>query len=175
MQAAISLLKKHRHFLISAVILMILPVLFNVIALWQEAGSTIALQLIRGTYRCYGGFVCNPLPKMLLDMFGFSLILTGLALLIIHLSTRASWRRLHPAPRFALRVLLALPTSAVISYVSGSIMPLSWLPVLHDYLLGLPASPFASLGSWVSLFPATAVVLILAIHMIGAGANSAPP
>jgi hypothetical protein len=136
-----TLFKRNRQLLLAASILAILPVLFNLAVLWLEVGSNVVFQLVRGTYRCYWGSVCNPLPEILFKLFGFSLILFGLALCILFFVTHKALRGLHPVVRFVIRILLVLATSAVFSYyVAGFLMPILWLPVFGDYLLGLPVS-----------------------------------
>ena len=154
---------RNRRLFITASILASLLIIFDLVALWHEAGPTTSAQLLRGNFICFSGFACKPFPRLLTQVFGSSLFLAALALLPLFLFAHAPLSRLHLALRIIIGLLVVLPISAFFSVASGYFMPLIWLPVVHDYLLGLPVSVFAISGSWAFVFPATAITMILGI------------
>ena len=164
MQKSTSIFGRNKQLGLALVALFLVPVLFNIVALWNEVGFDIFLQTITGTYTCFSGFVCNPLPEILFEVMGTSFILTALALLMVLLGNLGVIRRLPTMLKFLLRFFLIIISSVVFTNVSGVFMPLSWLPVFNDYLLGLPGSTFAIIGSWIFVFPITLVVLFLAVR-----------
>ena len=166
MQKTLLILGRNKQLRLALVVLFTLPVLFNIVALWNEVGFDTFLRTITGTYTCYSGFVCNPLPEILFELTGISFILTALALLLMVMVTLSVLRRLPSVLRFLFRLFVIIASSVVFSNVSGVFMPLSWLPVFNDYLLGLPVSTFAVIGSWIVVFPTTLVVLFLTVRVL---------
>lgn len=143
---------------------MLVPIVFNLFALWIEIGSKTLLQVLSGTYTCFTGFTCNPLPKILFEIFRASFALAILALLTIVLLTRRFIYQLNNALRFSFRLLLIGSVSVIFRYVSGFFMPLSWLTTFNDYLLGFPVSPIAVFWSWILVFPIIFIVLYVRIQ-----------
>ena len=45
-------------------------------------------------------------------------------------------------------------------------MPLVWLPVFGDYLLGIPVSLIAAKASWYVVFPLVVVIFLLAVYRV---------
>ncbi len=145
-------------------VLFLVPILFNAIALWHDIGVHTLLEAITGNYIGFTGFVYNPLPEILSELVVISFILTLLSLIIIILSNLKILRRLPTVLRLILRVVLILLSSVVFTNASGVFMPLSWLPKFNDYLLGMPVSEFATIGSWVFVFPSTMIAFFLAVR-----------
>ena len=62
-------------------------------------------------------------------------------------------------------LFMALLMAAIFGIASGYVMPLVWLPVFHDYLLGLPASDFMLDWSYRLILPATAAILLFVMQL----------
>jgi len=69
------------------------PILLNAVGIWQNVGTNVILQLLRGTYSPYPykslGVIYNPLPEIFLKLLLFTSMLGFLAWLIIFISNKA--------------------------------------------------------------------------------------
>jgi hypothetical protein len=166
MKQAFLIFRRNKQLRIEILILFLMPILFNAMALWHDIGVQTLWQAISGNYVGFTGFVYNPLPEILFEVVSTSLILTALSLLVICIANVKMVRHSPAALKFPLRLFLILVSSVVFGDVSGFFMPLSWLPEFNDYLLGIPGSTFAVIGGWVFVFPATLIVLFLAIRAL---------
>jgi hypothetical protein len=145
-----------------------LPLLLNVAAIWLEIGKGGMLRLLNGTYQ-----PSNPnLPlasrsEILSDLLPIIALLGLLSWLVIFVSNKAFFQK-QPLIAKSVETLLAVSLVArVFEIVTGWIMPLAWLPQFHDYLLGLPGSGFMLQWSRWLVLPATAIILFIAVLLSG--------
>jgi hypothetical protein len=54
-------------------------------------------------------------------------------------------------------------------------MPLVWLPVFGDYLLGIPVSLIAARASWYVVFPLVILIFVLAVYRTTDEGNEKAP
>jgi hypothetical protein len=150
-------------------LLLLLPLVINAMAIQQEIGSDVKgmWQLLNGTYQ--------PLDPNL-PFASLSEILSGLlptvALLgfIVWLAFFASNTMFFQKQWLIVRILetllVVLFVAKVFEIAAGFLMPLVWIPEFIDPL-GLPGSTFALNWSRWFIFPATAMVLFVAIMLSG--------
>jgi len=159
-------LRRNRPTVATFLSLILLPALFNLVVMWLEVGSDVLLPAISCAGECSIYCTCYPIPGVLLGLSGFSLLLGAVALLGIHVSTRAWLTKLPRVVRLLFVLLLAISTAILFRYVGGFLMPVVWLPVFGDYLLGFPVSSSADKASWYVIFP-----LVIAIFLLAAFRN----
>jgi hypothetical protein len=145
------------------VALTLLPVVFSLGILWLEEGSATVAQLLAGTFECSPGHPCQPMTDIFIQLTGISALLSLFALAAIFLSRSRPLDRLTQPIRIIVQLLIVISVAALFRYVSGFIMPLVWLPVLHDYLIGIPASQIAPPASWIVVFPLVLFICVLAL------------
>jgi hypothetical protein len=156
-------LPRSRRTLAIFLALMLLPLLFNLIVMWKEAGLQASYQAIAGTYECSTGLPCAPFPKVILALSAPSLLLSLFAVFTIHLARGVWLVKLPRVLSLSTSCVLGISTAIIFRYVAGLLMPLAWLPVFGDYLLGMPVSPTAETASWYGLFPLVIVVFTVAV------------
>ncbi len=146
-----------------------MPFLLNIVAIWQDIGIASILKMLNGTYpRPLLGFLggaYNPFPEILLKLLLFVATLGLLAWLMVFISSKAFFQKQPQVAKFFEIGVMALLAAVVFGIVAGLFMPLVWLPKFHDYLLGLPASPFMVHWSRWFIFPATTIILFIAISL----------
>ena len=147
MHSAYRHLRTNRRLIASLSGLVLLPLIFNLVVMAIEKGSRAIAPVIAG---------------VLLPLAGLSLLATAVALAAVYLSKRAFLLRLPKPVSLISRVLLAVSVGMLFRDVAGLIMPLVWLPLFGDYLLGLPVSPLADSGSWYVVFPLVVVIFSIA-------------
>jgi hypothetical protein len=144
-----------------------LPLLLNVMAIRQDVGTDSLQKIWNGSYpNPFGGFLggsYNPLPGILLNLLLLSAALGLLAWLMIFICNKAFFTKQKLIARLIETVFATSLIARVFVIVSGFLMPLVWLPKFHDYLLGLPASPFMMNWSRWLILPATIVILCSAV------------
>lgn len=152
------------------------PLLLNVVALWQEAGTASILQMLKGEFSHPSGYnPQNPLPKI-----HSSLLLTVapvglLAWLMIFISNRVLFQKQPLLARLLEFLLAASIVAKVLEVVAGFFMPLVWLPEIHDYHLGIPVSEFVFRWSRWFVLPSTAVILFIAMLLSGMNKKTGSP
>ncbi len=141
-----------------------LPLLLNVMAIRQDVGTDSIQKMWNGSYpHPFTGFLggsYNPLPGILLNLLLLSAALGLLAWLMIFICNKAFFQKQKLIARLIETVFAASLIARVFVIVSGFLMPLVWLPKFHDYLLGLPVSPFMINWSRWLVLPATVVILL---------------
>ncbi len=147
------------------------PLLLNAIAIWQDVGTASILKMWNGTYPSpflgFLGGAYNPLPKIFLKLLLFVAAL-GLGLLVwlmVFISCKAFFQKQSQVAKLVEIGVMALLTAAVFEVVAGFFMPLVWLPIFHDYLLGLPASSFMIDWSRWFILPTTTIILFITIFL----------
>ncbi len=139
---------------------LLLPLLLNAAAMWRDISTTTMVQMWNGSYPDpFTGFLggpYNPLPGIFLKLFLYTAGLGLLIWLMIFISNKTFFRKQSLAARIGETALVVLLITAVTTFVSGFVLPLVWLPKLHDFLLGLPGSSFAVVWSLWLIAPATA-------------------
>lgn len=140
---------------------------FNTVALWQNVGWDVILQILSNRYSPYPynsfQIIYNPLPAIVIELIPIDVFLVFLAWFAVFISARVLFRRLPPILKYSIICLLAVALARVFAITAGWAMPLVWLPKFHDYLLGMPVSTFAIYWSdWV-VFPVTALILAYAM------------
>jgi hypothetical protein len=152
-------------------LLLCVPLFLNAAAIWQDIGTDGIRQLLRGDYSSYPntllGDVDNPIPEIVLNILLFTAALGLLAWFMLFISNRVFFQKQPLAAKVGEALVMAWFVAAVFERITGSIMPLAWLPKFHDYLLGLPSSSFMVDWSHWLVFPTTAVVLFGAVFLSG--------
>jgi hypothetical protein len=147
------------------------PMLLNGAAIGKDLGTNGILQILRGTYSAYPyqllNIPHNPLPEILLNLLLITVPLGFLAWLMLVLSNQPFFQKQPLALRIIETLLAASLSAAVFAAVSDFLMPLAWLPKLHDTLLGLPLSPFMMKWSGWLVFPLTVMLLCSAVLFSG--------
>ena len=145
-------------------LVLFLPLLLNGVAIWLEIGNRGTLQLLSGTYH-----PSNPnLPiaslwEILLQLLPIIMFLCLFCWLVIFVSNRAFFQKQRLTVKILETLLLALFIAKVFEIAAGVVMPLAWLPQFNDFLLGLPGSDFAADWSRWFIFPATTIILFIAL------------
>ena len=147
------------------------PPLLNALAIWQDVGTDSILKMWNGTYQHpllgFLGGPYNPLPEIYLKLLLFTAALGLLAWLMIFISNKAFFQKQHRIAKFCETLLMAWLVAVIFEVITGFFMPLVWLPVFHDYLLGLPVSSFMEDWSHWLVLPTTALFLFIAIFLSG--------
>ncbi len=153
-----------RQWLLLLLVLSLSPLL-NAVAIWMKIGTVGTLQLLNGTYQPSDTFL-PPASRseILLDLLPVIAILGLLSWLVIFVSNRAFFQRQWLIAKLFETLLLALLIAKVFEIATGFFMPFAWLPQFSDYL-GLPASPFTADWSRWFIFPATAMLLFIAMSL----------
>lgn len=140
------------------------PIVLNAVAIWQDVGITSLRKMWEGSYPDpdvgFLGGPYNPLPEIAWDLFLHTLTLGIIAWLIILLSNQAFFQR---QPRIIQGIelgILSLLSAVFFALIAGIFMPFVWLPKFHSYLLGAPASPFATRWSLWMILPITLALFI---------------
>jgi hypothetical protein len=140
------------------------PLLLNIVAIWQDAGSVTLRRMWEGSYPDpFVGFLggpYNPLPEIAGKLLLFSAALGILGWSTILLSNQAFFQQ---QPRLVQSVelgVLSLFIALVFTVASGFFMPLIWLPMFNDYQLGIPASQVAASWCWWMVLPVTLALFI---------------
>jgi len=144
------------------------PLLINAVAIWQDIGTASILKIWNGTYKPSLYLVAyNPLPEISLKLLLFTVALGLLAWLMVFISNKAFFQKQLLIAKFCETLLMAWLVAVVFDVVTGFFMPLVWLPIFHDYLLGLPVSSFMLDWSRWLVLPTTALILFIAIFLSG--------
>ena len=140
-----------------------LPLLLNAVAIWLEIGSVGTLQLLSGTYH-----PSNPnlplasLSEILLNLLPIMMFLGSLSWLVIFVSNRAFFQKQRLIVKILETLVAALFVAKVFEIAAGIFMPFAWLSQFGDYL-GLPGSVFTANWSRWLIFPATTIILFIAL------------
>jgi len=141
-----------------------LPLLLNAMAIWLEIGSAGTLQLLGGTYQPSNPNLPPASPlEILSGLLPIATFLGFIAWLVIFVSNRAFFQKQRLIVKMFETLLLVLFIAKAFEIATGVIMPLAWLPQFNDYLLGLPSSVFTVNWSRWFIFPATAIILFIAL------------
>jgi len=146
-------------------VLVLIPFVFNVFALWVDVGSITFQELLNGSYSCWWGFECNPLPEVIQALFLFSLLLSLITQLPVFLASVFSRSKFPKLIKSFFVLLIVLGTGAVVRFVSGNLMPSIWLSSLYNYNFGFPVSHYAMNRSWSIVFPAVVILLLLSVYI----------
>ena len=148
---------------------LIMPLLLNAVAIWQDVGVASILKMLNGTYpRPLLGFLggtYNPLPGIFLKLLFFVIALGLLTWLMVFMSSKVFFQKQPQVAKLFEIGVAALLIAIVFVVVAGFLMPLVWLPIFHSYLLGLPASPFMEYWSRWFILPTTAIILFIAMFL----------
>ena len=140
-----------------------IPLLLNAVGIWQNVGTNVILQLLRGTYSPYPyksfGVIYNPLPEIFLKLLLFAAALGFLAWLIVFISNKAFFNKQPLITKVCETLLMACLVGLIFETITGVAMPLVWLPKFHDYILGLPGSSFMVEWSHWLVLPTTVIIL----------------
>jgi hypothetical protein len=146
-------------------LVLLLPLLLNAVAIWMKIGTAGTLQLLNGTYQ-----PSNPnlpiasLPEILLELL-FNVALLGLlSWLSIFVSDRAFFQKQGLIVKSLEILLMVLLIAKAFEVASGFFMPFAWLPEFFDQI-GIPLSPFTATWSRWFIFPATAIILFVALTL----------
>jgi len=147
------------------------PLLLNAVAICQDVGIASILKMWNGTYPNFlGGFLggpYKPLPEIFLKLLLFSAALGLLAWLMVLISNKTFFQRQPRIIIFCETFLMTFLVAIVFGFISGYFMPLVWLPLFHNYQLGLPGSSFMVDWSRWLVFPTTVIFLFSAIFLSG--------
>src|ERR1700690_2414447 len=150
-----------------------IPVLLNAVAIWQAVGAKVIFQILRGTYS-YGydihnglDFDHNPFPEVLWNLFLYSVPLGLPAWFMIFLSNRVFFKKQPLIVKLCETFFLAWLVAAIFEFITGFFMPLAWLPVFFNTLGPFVGSDFVLYWSRWLVFPATAIILFVAIFLSG--------
>ncbi len=160
-----------RRQLILLLLALCVPILLNAIAIWQDVGTDSMLKIWNGAYKdpfgiyTYGPYY--PLPEIFLNLLLIAIPPGLLAWLMIFISNAVFFQKQPLMLKLIETFLSAWFVAKVFEVVAGFLMPLSWLPKFHDYLLGLPGSAFTYEWSRGLVFPVTAVTLSIAVFLSG--------
>ncbi|MGZ3951950.1 MAG: hypothetical protein ACXVBZ_11165 [Flavisolibacter sp.] len=142
-----------------------LSTLLNAVAIWLDIGTGGTLRLLKGTYQPSNlNLPLASLPEILADLLPIVALLGLLSWLVIFVSNRAFFQRQWFIVKISETLLVALVIAKVFEIAAGFFMPFAWLPQFVDYL-GLPASPFMTDWSRWFIFPATAILMFIAISL----------
>ena len=158
-------LGKYKLSIVMYLVLVLIPFVFNVFALWVDAGSITFQELLNGSYTCWWGFECNPLPEIIRTLFIFSLLLSLFTQLPVFLASAFSRSKFPKLIKSIFVLLIVLGTSAVVRSVSGDLMPSIWLSSLYNYNFGFPVSHYAMTYSWSIVFPTVVILLLLSVYI----------
>ena len=146
-------------------LLLLLPLGLNTAAIQQVIGKKGMLQLLSGTYQ-------PPDPN--LPFASRSEILSGVLPIIaflgfiiwlaIFVSNTPFFQKQWLIARISETILVGLFVAKVFEITAGFVMPLIWLPQFIDSL-GVPGSVFASNWSRWFIFPATTIILFVALML----------
>lgn len=153
-------------------LLLSLPLLLNAVAIWLDIGADGVLHLLSGTYNpnlSYSSFNPNTLLSSLLEILSELLpilaLLGILAWLVILASNSSFFQKQRLTAKLLETLLVVLFIAKIFEIASGTFMPLAWLPKFHAIIGLLPISPFMANWSRWFIFPATAIVLFIAITL----------
>jgi hypothetical protein len=143
-----------------------LPILLNALAIQHEIGENGMMQLLSGTYQ-----PSNPnlphvsLLEILSSLLPTTIFLGFMCWLILFVSNQIFFQKQHLIAKLLESFIGVMLIAKIFEIASGIIMPLAWLPQFNDYLLGLPASEFTANWSRWLIFPATAIILFVALML----------
>ena len=146
-------------------LVLLLPLLLNAVAIWLKIGTAGTLQLLSSTYQ-----PSNPnlpiasLPDILSELLFNVAGLGLLSWLAIFVSNRAFFQKQGLIVKSLETLLMALLIAKVFEVASGFFMPFAWLPEFYDQI-GFPISPFMADWSRWFIFPATAIILFVALTL----------
>jgi hypothetical protein len=156
-------IQKRQWLLLSLVIL--LPLLLNSVAIWLKIGTTGMLRLLSGTYQPSNPNLPTASLSAILSELLFNTAVLGLvSWLAIFMSNRAFFQKQGLIVKNLEILLMVLFIAKMFEAISGFFMPFAWLPEFYD-LLGLPGSPFTATWSRWFIFPATAIILFVALTL----------
>jgi hypothetical protein len=145
--------KRQWFFLLLA---LLLPLLLNAVAIWQDIGvNTLFFENL------------NTLPKIFIQLLLTIMILGLLVWFILFISNKKIFQKQQQLIKFFEISLMALLVAVIFTVVTGFFIPLVWLPIFHDYLLGLPGSSFMVRWSRLLLFPSATIILFIALYLSG--------
>lgn len=161
-------IQKRQMFLL--LLVLSVPLLLNAVAIWQDVGTDVILQILRGTYSPYPqrlvGVTHNPLLEIFLNLLPFAALLGLLAWLVVFISNKSFFQKQPPVAKFCETLLMTLLVAVIFTFVTDFFMPLVWLPRFHDSL-GLPGSAFMHYWSLWLVFPTTTFILVGAVFLAG--------
>ena len=148
------------------------PLLLNVVAIWQYVGTTSILKMWNGTYpNPFTGFLggpYNPLPEIFLNLLVSTAPLGFLAWILIFISNKDFFQKQPLIAKLFEAVLMASVIAVVFAIVTGIFMPLVWLTIFRNSPSpGIPGSAFILDWSRWLVLPATAIILFGAILLSG--------
>ncbi len=169
-----SFFQKYRLSVIAFFGIALLPITFNIYALRADVGANTFQELLNGTYICPFGFKCNPFPEIILDLLKLSLIISLATQFPVFLSAKCFPSNPPKLIKLFCMLPLLLATGYFVGYVSSRFLPLVWLPRLHNYNFGLPASKIAITHSWHLVLPAVFALIVSVYVRVGESKSSEP-
>ncbi len=144
-------------------LLILLPLMINALAIQHEIGTKGIFKLLSGTYQPSDpNLPFASLSEILSGLLPTIAFLGFIIWLVIFVSNRVFFQRQWLIATIFEILFIVLFVAKVFELVTGFLMPLTWLPQFIDSL-GLPGSEFASNWSRWFVFPATAIILFVAL------------
>jgi hypothetical protein len=134
--------------------------------MYYEVGSDTIYSVLDGSFKCLFGGACHPIRTISLGLVAWSGGLAAFATFAIYLSTKFLILRVSHLLSITMTVLISAIIAVIYRYVAAFFMPIVWLTVFNDYMLGLPASYYAYKASWL-LYPSTFLLATIAVSKIG--------
>lgn len=142
-----------------------LPLLLNAVAIWLDIGSDGTLHLLNGSYKPNNpNLPIASLSGIILDLLFNIALLCLLSWIVIFVSNRPFFQKQWLIAKLFETLLAVLFIAKVFEIVTGFFMPFAWLPEFHDQI-GIPGSSFTSYWSRWFIFPATTVILLIAVFL----------
>ena len=157
-----------RQFVLLLVALSV-PLLLNAVAIWQDVGKIVILQILRGTY----GY-SNPFPEIILGLPHAVFPLALLFWFIVYMSNRAFFQKQPLIAKLIEALLMAWLVALFFDTVTSFFMPFKWVFILHP-TYNFPSSEFVSHWSHLLVLPTTFISLFIAIILSGIKAKDASP
>lgn len=155
-------------------VLTLIPFTFNMYALWLDVGQATFQKLIDGSYMCWWGFECNPLPDIIRSLLVFSFILSLFVQFSVFLSSKLFKSKIPNYSKYIFVILIIFGTGKIIEITSGRIMPTIWLSHLHNYNFGIPANLYAITYSLYIVFPVSLFLILLSVFIRAREEKSEP-
>jgi hypothetical protein len=146
-------------------LLLLLPLLLNAVAIRLSIGKIGTLQLLRGIYQpSDSNLPIASLPAILSELLFNFAVLGLLSWVAIYVSNNVFFQKQALIVKSLEMLIMVLLIAKAFEVTSGFFMPFAWLPEFYDQI-GLPMSQFASNWSRWFIFPATAIILFIALAL----------
>ena len=165
------LLVKYRLSVLMFFVLTLIPFSLNLYALSLDVGQAAFRKLVDGSYMCWWGFECNPLPEIIRSLLVFSFALSLFVQLSVVLLSKLLSSKLPNYLKYLFVILIVFGAGKIVEIASGRLMPIIWLSLLHNYNFGFPVSIYAVTYSLYVVFPVSIFGILLSIFIRAREAN----